>query len=91
MSYGVFNDALLSEIRSQFRHVDRIQPPADAFIPTCVADRLAFEPPFDKAAEVAERPDNAGRDNAASRDRMRSCRPAEPTHAFRGGPEGTDH
>ena len=68
MSYGAFNNALLSEIRSQFCHVDSDPAAGKRVHLESAGGSLKLRTAIRLAAEVAERPDNAGRDNAASRD-----------------------
>jgi cysteine desulfurase/selenocysteine lyase len=68
MSSGLFNDELLSEIRSQFCHVDSDPAAGKRIHFESAGGSLKLRTAVQQAAEIAARPDNAGRDNAASRE-----------------------
>ncbi|MDZ4818774.1 MAG: aminotransferase class V-fold PLP-dependent enzyme [Planctomycetota bacterium] len=68
MSNEVFNDELLREIRSRFCHVDSDPAAGRRVHFESAGGSLKLRAAVQQAAEIAARPDNAGRDNAASRD-----------------------
>lgn len=65
---GYFPTDLLDQVRSRFHHVDSDPVMGRRIYFESAGGSLALRSAVERAAEIASRPDNAGRDNASSRD-----------------------
>jgi cysteine desulfurase / selenocysteine lyase len=68
MSNGEYNDSVLAEVRSRFCHVESDPAAGKRIHFESAGGSLKLRAAVQEAAEIAARPDNAGRDNWASRE-----------------------